>query len=156
MNRHKLDSNQADMFDERVIADIALRRTLAFRLKFLINICKYPVNNGNYYWNSSPEHRVIAMLSLAAYLNQVPEELVGDKEKDRHYFTVSMVRSLTHVSERKIQRIIKSGIDRKDFILVNNRPASYQATKQLLDLYEIFEKSWIDSQKKEIKMWKNK
>ena len=156
MKGHKLDNNQADMFDERIVADIALRKTLAFRLKFWINICKFPVNHGNYYWNSSPEHRIIVMLSLAAYLNQIPEELVDNKENDRHYFTVSMVRSLTHVSERKIQRIVKSGVDRKDFILVNNKPASYQATKQLLDLYEIFEKSWIDSQKEEIIMCANK
>jgi len=150
------DNSQADMFNERIIADIALRRTLSFRLKFWVNICKYPVSHGNYYWNSSPEHRIIAMLAIAAYLNQIPEELIEDSTDRRNYFTVSIVRSLTHVSERKIQRIIKSGIDRKDFILLRNKPFCYQGTKQLLNLYELFEKSWIDSQKEEIKMWKQK
>ena len=156
MKKKTHNNFQTDMFNERIIADIALRKTLSFRLKFWINICKYPVSHGNYYWNSSPEHRIIAMLGLAAYLKQIPPELVVDKVKNNNFFTVSMVRSLTHVSERKIQRIIKSGVDRKDFILVNHKPYAYQATKQLLNLYEIFEKSWIDSQKEEIKMWKQK
>ena len=35
------DNSQEDMFDENVIADIALRRVLQFRLTFWINICKY-------------------------------------------------------------------------------------------------------------------
>ena len=156
MKKKTHDNFQTDMFNERIIADIALRRTLSFRLKFWINICKYPVSHGNYYWNSSPEHRIIAMLGLAAYLKQIPPELVVDKVENNNFFTVSMVRTLTHVSERKIQRIIKSGVDRKDFILVNHKPYGYQATKQLLNLYEIFEKSWVDSQKEEIKMWKQK
>ena len=30
---------QSDMFDEKVIADIALRRTIEFRLNFWSNIC---------------------------------------------------------------------------------------------------------------------
>ncbi len=156
MGKKTFDNSQADMFNERIIADIALRRTLSFRLKFWINICKYPVSHGNYYWNSSPEHRIIAMLGLAAYLNQIPSNLVNDNTDKSNYFTVSMVRSLTHVSERKIQRIIKSGLDRRDFILMQYKPHGYQATKQLLSLYEKFEKSWIDSQKEEINLWKKK
>ena len=154
MNSNISNDKQADLFNERILADIALKRTLLFRLNFWINICKYPVSHGNYYWNSSPEHRVIAMLSLAAYLKQIPISLSDDNIDNQNYFTVTMVRSLTHVSERKIQRIIKFGIDRKDFILVKTKPYGYQATKQLLSLYEVFEKTWIDSQKEEIKMWK--
>ena len=50
-----IDKNysQSDMFDEDIVADIALRRILQFRLNFWINICKNPVSHGNYYWNSS-------------------------------------------------------------------------------------------------------
>ena len=154
MDNKIFTDKQADMFDERIIADIALRRTLSFRLNFWINICKYPVSHGNYFWNSSPEHRIIAMLGLVAYLKQIPDHLLDNINNKKNYFTVSMVRSLTHVSERKIQRIIKTGLDRKDFILVSTKPHGYQATKQLLTLYESFEKSWIDSQKQEIKNWK--
>ena len=154
MNSKINSDKQADLFNERIIADIALRKTLSFRLNFWINICKYPVSHGSYYWNTSPEHRIIAMLGLAAYLKQLPKNLKDNNISNQNYFTVSMVRSLTHVSERKIQRIIKNGIERKDFIVVKNRPHGYQATKQLFDLYEVFEKSWIDSQKEEIKMWK--
>ena len=116
--------------------------------------CKHPVSHGNYYWNSSPEHRIIAMLGLAAYMKQIPANLSDNNIDIQNYFTVAMIRSITHVSERKIQRIIKYGIDRKDFILVKTKPYGYQGTKQLFNLYEQFEKSWIDSQKEEIKMWK--
>ena len=146
---------QSDMFDENIVAEIALRRILQFRLNFWINICKNPVSHGNYYWNSSSEHRLIAMLAISANMNQIPISLVND-DNNKDYFTVSMVRLLTHISERKIQRIIKMGIDRGDLELIRNKPPQYQGTKQLLFLYEEFEKSWIDSQKSEIKSWKNK
>jgi len=152
-----IDKNytQSDMFDEDIVADIALRRTLQFRLNFWINICKNPVSHGNYYWNSSPEHRLIAMLAISGKMNQIPISLIKvDNVKD--YFTVAMVRHLTHISERKIQRIIKMGIDRGDIAFIRDKPPQYQGTKQLLNLYQEFEKSWIDSQKTEIKSWKNK
>ena len=148
------DNSQEDMFDENVIAGIALRRALQFRLNFWINICKNPVSHGNYYWNSSAEHRLIAMLALAASLDQIPAYLISEN-KYKNYFTVSMVRLLTHISERKIQRIIKTGIERGDIIVVNEKNSQYQGTKQLLNLYKGFEKSWIDSQVDEIKLWKN-
>ena len=147
-------NSQEDMFDENVIADIALRRVLQFRLTFWINICKNPVSHGNYYWNSSSEHRLIAMLALAASQNQIPTYLIS-KNKYKNFFTVSMVRLLTHISERKIQRIIKTGIERGDFIVINEKNSQYQGTKQLLNVYKGFEKSWIDSQVDEIKLWKN-
>ena len=146
-------SSQTDMFDENVIKDIALRRTLQFRLNFWINICKTPVSNGNYFWNTSPEHRVIAMLAISALLEQIPLYLIADKE-DNNFFTVSMVRLLTHISERKIQRIIKTGIDRKDFICIDNKHAQYRGTPQVLILYKDFEKSWIASQVLEIKSFR--
>ena len=146
---------QSDMFDENIVAEIALRRILQFRLNFWINICKNPVSHGNYYWNSSSEHRLIAMLAISANMNQIPISLVNN-DSNKDYFTVSMVRLLTHISERKIQRIIKMGLDRGDLELIRNKPPQYQGTKQLLFLYEEFEKSWIDSQKSEIKSWKNK
>ena len=148
------DNSQEDMFDENVIAGIALRRALQFRLNFWINICKNPVSHGNYYWNSSAEHRLIAMLALAASLDQIPAYLIS-KNKYKNYFTVSIVRLLTHISERKIQRIIKTGIERGDIIAINEKNSQYQGTKQLLNLYKGFEKSWIDSQVDEIKLWKN-
>jgi hypothetical protein len=148
------DNSQEDMFDENVIAGIALRRALQFRLNFWINICKNPVSHGNYYWNSSAEHRLIAMLALAASLDQIPAYLISEN-KYKNYFTVSMVRLLTHISERKIQRIIKTGIEREDIIVINEKNSQYQGTKQLLNLYKGFEKSWIDSQVDEIKLWKN-
>ncbi len=148
------DNSQEDMFDENVIAGIALRRALQFRLNFWINICKNPVSHGNYYWNSSAEHRLIAMLALAASLDQIPAYLISEN-KYKNYFTVSMVRLLTHISERKIQRIIKTGIERGDIIAINEKNSQYQGTKQLLNLYKGFEKSWIDSQVDEIKLWKN-
>lgn len=148
------DNSQEDMFDENVIAGIALRRALQFRLNFWINICKNPVSHGNYYWNSSAEHRLIAMLALAASLDQIPAYLISEN-KYKNYFTVSMVRLLTHISERKIQRIIKTGIERGDIIVINKKNSQYQGTKQLLNLYKGFEKSWIDSQVDEIKLWKN-
>ena len=148
------DNSQDDMFDENVIAGIALRRALQFRLNFWINICKNPVSHGNYYWNSSAEHRLIAMLALAASLDQIPAYLISEN-KYKNYFTVSMVRLLTHISERKIQRIIKTGIERGDIIVINEKNSQYQGTKQLLNLYKGFEKSWIDSQVDEIKLWKN-
>jgi len=148
------DNSQEDMFDENVIAGIALRRALQFRLNFWINICKNPVSHGNYYWNSSAEHRLIAMLALAASLDQIPAYLISEN-KYKNYFTVSMVRLLTHISERKIQRIIKTGIERGDIIVINEKNSQYQGTKQLLNLYKGFEKSWIDSQVDEIKLWKN-
>lgn len=148
------DNSQEDMFDENVIAGIALRRALQFRLNFWINICKNPVSHGNYYWNSSAEHRLIAMLALAASLDQIPAYLISEN-KYKNYFTVSMVRLLTHISERKIQRIIKAGIERGDIIVINEKNSQYQGTKQLLNLYKEFEKSWIDSQVDEIKLWKN-
>ena len=147
------DNSQEDMFDENVIAGIALRRALQFRLNFWINICKNPVSHGNYYWNSSAEHRLIAMLALAASLDQIPAYLISEN-KYKNYFTVSMVRLLTHISERKIQRIIKTGIERGDIIVINEKNSQYQGTKQLLNLYKGFEKSWIDSQVDEIKLWK--
>jgi hypothetical protein len=139
--------SQSDMFDEDIAADIALRRILQFRLDFWINICKNPVSHGNYYWNSSPEHRLIAMLAISAKLNQVPLRLI-DINQNKDYFSVRMVRHLTYISERKIQRIIKMGVDRGDIIMINDRPPHYKGTKQLLNLYESYEKSWIDSQKK--------
>lgn len=142
--------SQSDMFDENIVADIALRRTIQFRLNFWINICKNPVSHGNYYWNSSPEHRLIAMLAISANMNQIPFSLINEN-KIKDYFTVAMVRLLTHISERKIQRIIKMGIDRGDLILIRDKPPQYQGTKQLMFLYEDFERSWIDSQKNEIK-----
>ena len=145
--------SQTDMFDENVIKDIALRRTLQFRLNFWINICKTPVSNGNYYWNTSPEHRLIAMLAISALLDQIPLYLIANKG-DNNFFTVSMVRLLTHISERKIQRIIKTGIDRKDFICIDNKHAQYQGTPQVLRLYKDFEKSWIASQVLEIKSFR--
>ena len=146
---------QSDMFDEKVIADIALRRTIEFRLNFWISICKYPVSNGNYYWNSSSEHRLIAMLAISAHMNQIPLNLIKD-DGVKDYFTVAMVRLLTHISERKIQRIIKMGLDRGDIELIRYRPPQYQGTKQFILLYKEFEKSWIDSQKNEIKLWRSK
>jgi hypothetical protein len=142
--------SQSDMFDENIVADIALRRTIQFRLNFWINICKNPVSHGNYYWNSSPEHRLIAMLAISANMKQIPFSLINEN-KIKDYFTVAMVRLLTHISERKIQRIIKMGIDRGDLILIRDKPPQYQGTKQLMFLYEDFERSWIDSQKNEIK-----
>mgnify|MGYP006127412537 FL=1 len=148
-------SSQTNMFDENVIKDIALRRTLQFRLNFWINICKTPVSNGNYYWNTSPEHRLIAMLAISALLDQIPLYLRVDKD-DNNFFTVSMARLLTHISERKIQRIIKTGIDRKDFICIGNKYSQYQGTPQILRLYKDFEKSWIDSQVLEVNTWKKK
>ena len=51
-----------------------------------------------------------------------------------------MVRLLTHISERKIQRIIKTGIERGDIIVINKKNSQYQGTKQLLNLYKEFEK----------------
>ena len=147
-------NSQEDMFDENVIAGIALRRALQFRLNFWINICKNPVSHGNYYWNSSAEHRLIAMLALAASLDQIPAYLISEN-KYKNYFTVSMVRLLTHISERKIQRIIKTGIERGDIIVINEKNSQYQGTKQLLNLYKEFEKSWIDVQVDEIKLRKN-
>ena len=40
-----IDNNysQSDMFDEDIVADIALRRIMQFRLNFWISICKNPV-----------------------------------------------------------------------------------------------------------------
>jgi hypothetical protein len=142
--------SQSDMFDENIVADIALRRTIQFRLNFWINICKNPVSHGNYYWNSSPEHRLIAMLAISANMKQIPFSLINEN-KIKDYFTVAMVRLLTHISERKIQRIIKMGIDRGELILIRDKPPQYQGTKKLMFLYEDFERSWIDSQKNEIK-----
>ena len=46
------------------------------------------------------------------------------------------------------------GVDRGDFVTVNDISSQYQGTKQLLILYKEFEKSWIDSQKDEIRLWK--
>ena len=148
------DFLQSDMFDEDVLADIALRRMLSFRLNFWINICQNPVSHGNYYWNTSPEHRLIAMLAISALLNQIPLNLNADKAKN--YFTVAMVRMLTHISERKIQRIVKIGIEREDLTLLDSKPPKYQGSKQLLILYKDFEKSWIDSQKEDIKLMKKR
>src|SRR6056300_444709 len=133
--------SQSDMFDENIVADIALRRTIQFRLNFWINICKNPVSHGNYYWNSSPEHRLIAMLAISANMKQIPFSLINEN-KIKDYFTVAMVRLLTHISERKIQRIIKMGIDRGELILIRDKPPQYQGTKQLMFLYEDFERSW--------------
>ena len=144
---------QSDMFDEAVIQDIALRRILDFRLNFWIYICKKPVSHGIYYWNSSPEHRLIAMLAVTAKLNQIPIYLLPRSEYN-NLFTVAMVRLLTHISERKIQRIIKTGIMRGDIITINENKSQYQATKQLLIMYKEFEKSWINSQISEIKLHK--
>ena len=93
------------------------------------------------------------MLAISANMNQIPLKLLND-DSMKDYFTVAMVRHLTHISERKIQRIIKMGIDRGDLELIRDKPPQYQGTKQLLKLYEEFEKSWIDSQKSEIKSWK--
>ena len=138
-------NSQADMFDEDVIKDIALRKALQFRLNFWTNICKTPVSHGNYYWNTSPEHRLIAMLAIAAILDQIPLYLIANSGEN-NFFTVSMVRLLTHISERKIQRIIKTGIDREDFILIDKKYSRYQGTQQLLSLFKDFEKSWIDAQ----------
>ena len=106
-----VDSNfsQSDMFDEDIVAEIALRRVLQFRLNFWINICKYPVSNGNYYWNSSSEHRLIAMLAISANMNQIPVNLTNE-DGIKDYFTVAMVRLLTHISERKIERIINCSL----------------------------------------------
>ena len=137
--------SQADMFDEKVIKDIALRRVLQFRLNFWTNICKTPVSHGSYYWNTSPEHRLISMLAISAILDQIPLYLIADSDQ-KNFFTVSMIRLLTHISERKIQRIIKNGIDRKDFILIDKKHSRYQGTQQLLSLFKDFEKSWIDAQ----------
>ena len=150
-----VDSNfsQSDMFDEDDVAEIALRRILQFRLNFWISICKYPVSHGNYYWNSSPEHRLIAMLAISANMNQIPMNLIKE-DGIKDYFTVAMVRLLTHISERKIQRIIKMGLDRGDIELIRDKPPQYQGTKQLMLLYKEFEKSWIDSQTNEINLWK--
>ena len=148
------DFLQSDMFDEDVLADIALRRMMSFRLNFWINICQNPISHGNYYWNTSPEHRLIAMLAISALLNQIPLNLSTDKSKN--YFTVAMVRMLTHISERKIQRIVKTGIEREDLILIDSKPPKYQGSKQLLILYKDFEKSWIDSQKEDIKLMKKR
>ena len=78
------DNSQEDMFDENVIAGIALRRALQFRLNFWINICKNPVSHGNYYWNSSAEHRLIAMLALAASLDQIPAYLISENKYKNH------------------------------------------------------------------------
>ena len=144
---------QSDMFDEKVIADIALRRTIEFRLNFWSNICKKPVSHGVYYWNSSPEHRLIAMLAVASALNQIPLYLISGSHNN-NFFSVSIIRLLTHISERKIQRIIKMGVDRGDIVTVNDISSQYQGTRQLLILYKEFEKSWIDSQKDVIKLWK--
>ena len=148
------DFLQSDMFDEDILADIALRRMISFRLNFWINICQNPVSHGNYYWNTSPEHRLIAMLAISALLNQIPLNLNADKAKN--YFTVAMVRMLTHISERKIQRIVKIGIEREDLTLLDSKPPKYQGSKQLLILYKDFEKSWIDSQKEDIKLMKKR
>ena len=148
------DFLQSDMFDEDILADIALRRMISFRLNFWINICQNPISHGNYYWNTSPEHRLIAMLAISALLNQIPLNLNTDKAKN--YFTVAMVRMLTHISERKIQRIVKIGIEREDLTLLDSKPPKYQGSKQLLILYKDFEKSWIDSQKEEIKLMKKR
>ena len=149
------DSNlQSDMFDEKVVKDIALRRILQFRLNFWTNICKNPVSHGNYYWNTSPEHRLIAMLAISALLEQMPLYLITDNN-NKNFFTVGMVRLLTHISERKIQRIIKNGIIREDLILINNKYSQYQGTKQLLGLYKDFEKSWITAQTLKIKSLNN-
>jgi hypothetical protein len=144
---------QSDMFDDKALKDIALRRVLQFRLNFWTNICKYPVSHGNYYWNTSPEHRLIAMLAISALLEQVPLYLITGINK-KNFFTVGMIRLLTHISERKIQRIIKNGIIREDLILINNKSSQYQGTRQLLELYKDFEKSWITSQVIEIKSLK--
>ena len=146
-------NSQADMFDEKVIKDIALRRVLQFRLNFWTNICKTPVSHGSYYWNTSPEHRLISMLAISAILDQIPLYLIADSDQ-KNFFTVSMIRLLTHISERKIQRIIKTGIDRKDFICIDNKHAQYRGTPQILILYKDFEKSWIASQVLEIKSFR--
>jgi hypothetical protein len=145
--------SQADMFDEKVIKDIALRRVLQFRLNFWTNICKTPVSHGSYYWNTSPEHRLISMLAISAILDQIPLYLVADSDQ-QNFFTVSMIRLLTHISERKIQRIIKTGIDREDFMVINKKHSRYQGTQQLLALYKDFEKSWITSQVLEVNTWR--
>lgn len=145
---------QSDLFDEEALADIALRRMTSFRLNFWINICQNPISHGNYFWNTSPEHRLIAMLAISALLNQIPLSLGTDRNKN--YFTVYMVRMLTHISERKIQRIVKAGIERGDLISLETKPLKYQGSKQLLNLYEDFEQSWIDSQINEIKHMKKK
>ena len=50
----------------------------------------------------------------------------------KDYFTVAMVRHLTHISERKIQRIIKMGIDRGDLELIRDKPPQYQGTNNCL------------------------
>ena len=81
-------------------------------------------------------------------MNLIKEDGIKD------YFTVAMVRLLTHISERKIQRIIKMGQDRGDIELIRDKPPQYQGTKQLMFLYKDFEKSWIDSQTNEINLWK--
>ena len=118
------------------------------------DICKNPVSHGNYYWNTSPEHRLIAMLAISALLEQMPLYLITDNN-NKNFFTVGMVRLLTHISERKIQRIIKNGIIREDLILINNKYSQYQGTKQLLGLYKDCEKSWITAQALEIKSLNN-
>ena len=46
------------------------------------------------------------MLAISANMNQIPLKLLND-DSMKDYFTVAMVRHLTHISERKIQRIIK-------------------------------------------------
>ena len=48
------------------------------------------------------------MLGLAAYMKQIPANLSDNNIDIQNYFTVAMIRSITHVSERKIQRIIYS------------------------------------------------
>ena len=127
-----------------------LLQFLQFSLNFWTNICKNPVSHGNYYWNTSPEHRLIAMLAISALLEQMPLYLITDNN-NKNFFTVGMVRLLTHISERKIQRIIKNGIIREDLILINNKHSQYQGTQQLLGLYKDFEKSWITAQALEVK-----
>ena len=87
---------------EDVIKDIALRKALQFRLNFWTNICKTPVSHGNYYWNTSPEHRLIIRIIKKDKKSKQQIAQVIDFVKEKGGIEYAQTRMMEYKSKAQI------------------------------------------------------
>ncbi len=114
------------------------------RLDYWIWINSLPAHSSIAFWSRSVDHRIVCMLAINAFLNQLPREH-SNYEDENHRVNYESIRRLCRCTDKTMRTIIQEGVDRGEIEKIRvGRETFITGTEKLLNVFKIFENSWID------------
>jgi hypothetical protein len=116
--------------------------TALIRLEYWKWINSLPAHSSIAFWSRSVDHRIICMLAINASLKQLPTELKSSE--NNMYINYENIRRLCRCTDKTMRTIIHEGVERGDLLKIKEGRESFiTGSKNLLESFKTFEKSWI-------------